>query len=305
MKRVHGLVAMGLVLSGALAVPACGGRAVLDNGGNGGDSGSPGDDGGIVTDSGIVIATDSGIIVVTDSGIVVVTDSGIVPLDSGIRDAHADQGAPDSGTVHDSGIVDSGHAADGGCASGFHLCGTTCADDTAPATCGTSCTPCQAPSNGVASCNGTSCSYTCDPGYNVCSTGCCSCGNVQTDPNNCGYCGHSCGTEACVDGVCGSTVVATNQANAYAIAADDVNVYWTTTGNASSVVQAPVAGGGATILWSSANDYPAALAVVSGQVYWTDEIMSGTVSRVPVGGGASIPVASNLSYPSALAASGG
>jgi hypothetical protein len=70
-------------------------------------------------------------------------------------------------------------------------------------------------------------------------------------------------------------------------------------------VQAPVAGGGATILVNSQNDYPAALAVVSGQVYWTDQIQSGSVSRVPIGGGMSIPIASNLSYPSALAASGG
>jgi hypothetical protein len=128
---------------------------------------------------------------------------------------------------------------------------------------------------------------------------------VQTDPNNCGTCGHSCGTEACVDGVCGSTVIATNQANAYAIAADDVNVYWTTTGADSSVVQAPVGGGGATVLFSSANDYPAALAVLSGQVFFTDEIQPGSVSRVPIGGGASVPVASNLDYPGALVASGG
>jgi hypothetical protein len=320
-----------LALCGAVftvvAVPfteACGGRAELfdDNQGDAAfedgpevDGVSPGDDTGTTShgDSGIVIG---------DTGVGPGLDASR-PIDASRPDTGAptdsstglpDSSRPDTGTL-DSSLPDTGvHDSAGpdvvgppdvlSCAVGFHVCSGECVDDTAPATCGTSCTPCPAPANGVASCDGTSCAVTCDPGFVTCSTGCCSCGNVQTDPNNCGYCGHSCGAEACVDGVCGSTVVATDQANAFAIAADDVNVYWSTTGNASSVVQQPIAGGGETILWSSPNDYPASLALLDGQVYFTDEIFPGSVSRVPIGGGALIPVAPNLNYPGALCVNG-
>ena len=337
MKRVCGALAAKLVLSSVASMAAftaaCGGRAELlgdvdagdgavvgDDAGPGGD-GSPGFDAEISPgDSGIVGARDSGM--GADGGSPIdasagdsgggdsghpdgsTHDSGIV--DSGLVDSGIVDSAPvDSGIV-DSGGPDVGHVPEAStCSAGFHSCSGACVDDTAPATCGSACAACETPADGVASCDGKSCSYTCDPGYVVCAMGCCSCGNVQTEPHNCGYCGHSCGAEACVDGVCGSTVVSFGQANAYAIAADDANVYWTTTGNASSVVQAPVGGGGATVLYSSANDFPAALAVVAGQVCFTNEIQPGSVSRVPIGGGASVPVASNLSYPGALAASAG
>jgi hypothetical protein len=298
MKRVRGGIAVLSALCGFVHIAACGGRADVTQGEP--DGGVTGDDGAV--DSG---STDDGESPGTDAN---VTGDSATSFDGGGPGPDAsfpDSEAPDGGELDSGSVVDSAPGADGGCASGFHVCAGTCVDDTAPATCGSSCTPCPAPANGVASCNGTSCTATCDPGYSTCSTGCCSCGDVQTDPNNCGTCGHSCGGRACVDGVCGGTVIATSQANAYAIAADDDNVYWTTTGADSSVVQAPVGGGGATVLYSSANDFPAALAVVSGQVYFTDEIQPGSVSRVPIGGGASVPVAGNLMYPGALVASGG
>ncbi len=307
-------------LSLMLPAASCGGRAL--SGDTSGDTqtdsgGAVGEDAGIViTDSSIVTVHDGGAVRRADGGGVVGRDSAVIVQDSRAPiDVSADVRIRPDGLAHDSAARDVGRpdvvrphdvgAPDVGisCGYGFHQCGMTCVDNTAPATCGTSCTPCQAPANSVASCNGTSCSYACDPGFVACTSGCCSCGDIQNDPNNCGYCGHSCGTEACVDGVCGSTVVATDQANAYAIAADDSYVYWTTTGTASTIDQAPVGGGGATVLFSSPNDYPSALAIVSGQVYWTDEVMQGTVSRVPIGGGASIPVASNVAYPTALAAS--
>ena len=309
-------------LSLVLPVAACGGRALDgDSAGNtGADSGAVvrGDSGREVTDASIVTGRDGGVVSPTEGGHVVFPDSGvevhdaIAASDAGVdvstrpdgalRDGTArDVGGPDVVVPHEAAAPDVGSH----CSAGFHLCGSTCVDDTAPATCGASCTPCQTPSNGVASCDGVSCSYTCDPAFVTCASGCCSCGDVQTDPNNCGYCGHSCGSETCVDGVCGSTVVATNQANAYAIAADDSYVYWTTTGTTSTIDQAPVGGGGATVLYSSEDDYPSALAVVSGEVYWADEVIQGAVSRIPVGGGASIPVASDVAYPTTLTANGG
>jgi len=235
-------------------------------------------------------------------------EDGGPPRTDGEAPPHEDSGRPPQGDAGGPPREDGGgpppNIDAGGCTVGFHVCSGQCVDDTAPATCGSSCTPCATPANGVASCNGSSCYTTCDPGYTTCASGCCSCGDIETDPSNCGYCGHSCGTQACVDGVCGSTVIATGQANAYALAADNNNVYWTTIGTGSSVNQAPVGGGGETVLLNSQNEYPAALALVSGQVYWTDELQAGTVSRIPIGGGSSLPVASNLAYPGALVANG-
>ena len=273
----------------------------------------------MTVDSGIVVGHDSGVVRRTDGGGPPGHDSGVVVghnasarRDVGVDVVIRPDGRSHNGSARDAGGPDVPRPHEAAapdvvidCGYGFHPCGTTCVDNTAPATCGTSCTPCATPANSVASCDGTSCSYACDPGFVTCSSGCCSCGDVQNDPNNCGYCGHSCGGETCVDGVCGSTVVATDQANAYAIAADDSFVYWTTTGTASTINEAPVSGGGATVLFSSQDEYPSALVIVAGQVYWTDAIPQGTVSRVPVGGGASIPVASNVAYPTALAANGG
>ena len=307
MKRVRG-AAVGLVpLCALLAVGACGGRAELAAPSS---EGGPGDDGALPASDGGVILDDAGNPLDTGVGRDgSALDSALPSLDAGHDSAIPfDSAIPlDSAVPPDSATIDVVHPLDTGtgCQAGFHLCAGVCVDDTAPATCGTSCTPCPAPANGLASCDGTSCSVSCDPGYVACSTGCCGCGDVQSDPNNCGACGHSCGGQTCVGGVCGSVIVASHQANAYAIAADDANVYWTTTGAASSVVQAPIAGGGATVLWQSANDYPAALALVSGEVYWTNEIQAGGVSRVPIGGGGAIPVTPAVDYPYALTASGG
>jgi len=141
----------------------------------------------------------------------------------------------------------------------------------------------------------------------VCSTGCCTCGNTQTDPNNCGYCGHSCGGEQCVAGVCTSVVVATMQANAYSIAADDQNIYWTTEGtgmNAGDVLQEPVGGGTVTTLASGQSQYPGAIAVNGSDVYWTNQYQGGGLQFVPVGGGMAHPLASNLNTPAAIVITG-
>jgi hypothetical protein len=74
------------------------------------------------------------------------------------------------------------------CKSGFHMVGTVCRANTDPTSCGETGTPCTMPTNGIATCDGTSCGVTCNPGYNkngltcVAGTSITSCG---TPPMNC------------------------------------------------------------------------------------------------------------------------
>ncbi|MHB8879584.1 MAG: RCC1 domain-containing protein, partial [Myxococcaceae bacterium] len=72
--------------------------------------------------------------------------------------------------------------------------------------CGASCTACAAPANGVATCDGTSCGFTCNTGYHACSGACVSNSSVSS-------CGASCtpcpvpanGTATCDGTSCGIT----------------------------------------------------------------------------------------------------
>ncbi|HEY5243355.1 MAG TPA: hypothetical protein VIJ22_17865, partial [Polyangiaceae bacterium] len=260
--------------------------------------------GGRESDGGAPPAVDAGASSHADAG-AVPPDGGTIAHDAGsASDGGISHGLDSGSTFPESGAGDTGTVgvdAGDGCGAGSHDCGGTCLDDTSPASCGTSCTPCAAPANSVSACTvGGACSYTCETGYSVCGTGCCTCGDTQTDPNNCGYCGHSCGGESCAGGVCGSVVVATAQANAYAIAADDVNVYWTTNGTSGAILQAPVGGGGAKVIVSGSGDAPAGIAIDANNVYWANEVEGGGIESIPIGGGTPKVIASNLSVPVAL-----
>jgi alpha-tubulin suppressor-like RCC1 family protein len=74
------------------------------------------------------------------------------------------------------------------CAIGFHPCSGACVSNTAPDTCGNSCgTPCPRPINATVSCDGTSCSSACDPGFVNCGSGCCLPAAVTVgDSHSCG-----------------------------------------------------------------------------------------------------------------------
>lgn len=100
------------------------------------------------------------------------------------------------------------------CGTNQHNCGGTCASNMSAATCGTTrCDPCTAPAGGTATCDGTSCGFSCggstpkkcdSAGICIASSGCCS----NTDcPTNAGGQTGTCdtGTHTCNYACTGST----------------------------------------------------------------------------------------------------
>lgn len=172
------------------------------------------------------------------------------------------------------------------CNAGYHTCGSACADDTSTASCGGSCTPCQAPQNGSATCASGQCGVACNPGFAVCGAACCAvtdggCGNTQTDPLNCGSCGHSCQGGACNAGVCQPVVLASGGAP-IGIAVDATNVYWGDSGT-GAVWRCAVGGcNDAPTQIASAGSGPVqGVAIDSSSVYWTT---SAALYKCPLGG---------------------
>jgi hypothetical protein len=76
----------------------------------------------------------------------------------------------------------------GACAAGKHDCNGNCVSDTDVATCGKSCAACPVPANGMASCNGTVCSFTCNAGYHKCGTLCLADSSVMSCGKSCTAC---------------------------------------------------------------------------------------------------------------------
>jgi hypothetical protein len=95
-------------------------------------------------------------------------------------------------------------------------------------------------------------------------------GSFETDPHNCGACGHDCLGGACMNGVCQSFTIATAQSAPGPVAADDNAVYWWSdtqpTGGPQSgqilMAQRQGGDGGSSILVSS-NDTTNVNALVS------------------------------------------
>jgi alpha-tubulin suppressor-like RCC1 family protein len=102
-----------------------------------------------------------------------------------------------------------------GCSSTQHLCSGTCVDNTSTQHCGTLCSPCTPPVGATATCDGSSCGYTCAGStpkncatQRICvaSTGCCSsadcagsgpCAGSCNGSGSCSYPTVSCGTVSC------------------------------------------------------------------------------------------------------------
>ncbi len=94
------------------------------------------------------------------------------------------------------------------------------------------------------------------------------CGS-DTDPANCGYCGHDCRGAKCTSGVCDPQILASNLNGASGVAVDATNVYFTTyfTG---TVETCPVTGGTPKTL-SSGDVGSSDIKVNATQIFWANE----------------------------------
>jgi hypothetical protein len=118
-------------------------------------------------------------------------------------------------------------------------------------------------------------------------TGCAdtsACGDVSSDPENCGRCGHDCLGGACMGGACQPFAIATNVDLPEEILLVGGEIYYGAISQTmGSVGVVPATGGGAKTLAAA---YPLRLAVGGGNVVWTNT----SVGDVAVGGGTPNPI---------------
>ncbi len=135
--------------------------------------------------------------------------------------------------------------------------------------------------------NGTDAANLVDAGHDM-DAACTSIG-FQDDPNNCGYCGKTCGASAaCTVGGC-TTALATGIASAAGLALDSTHVYFTSPADpgGNMVYAVPLAGGAPTALVMPAVNLQnsANVTVAGGNVYWTITGTNPQVRFVPTAGG--------------------
>ena len=195
-------------------------------------------------------------------------------LDTTLGDASDDGGGTDS-TVGDAGEPD---ATVSPCGKGEVLCGNTCYPDDVDH-CGPACAQCGAPTNGVATCDGKICGFTC----NVLQCGS-TCVDPSKDSHNCGACGHDCLATQCSGGQCQPELLYGIGGINY-LAGDAVNLYWTGPGG---VLQGPKGGGTAKSIL--AQNVQPLIAVDSKNVYAVVITTAYTIGYVPIGGGTFTPL---------------
>ena len=104
-------------------------------------------------------------------------------------------------------------------------------------------------------------------------------GNVdlQSDPSNCGRCGHDCGGATCVGGMCSAYVVQGQQDYTTALAVDATGIYWTSEAY-SGVYHCPgTSCASAPTLLTGTQGQPWELALGGGKVFWEADQASGAM----------------------------
>ncbi|AUX26362.1 hypothetical protein SOCEGT47_069230 [Sorangium cellulosum] len=135
----------------------------------------------------------------------------------------------------------------------------------------------------------------CGAGQAGCGGGC---GDVTSDPEHCGSCGHSCLGGACVDSVCQPVLLGTGPEHAFDVAVDATDAYWTSQGpegaGDGAVSRVSLRDGGVSTPIAVAQPVPRGLAIDDVNVYWANS-GDGTVMRAPKAGGDAVPFASEQS----------
>ncbi len=118
------------------------------------------------------------------------------------------------------------------------------------------------------------------------STGDASCGaNLQTDPANCGACGHSCIGGACSAGQCQAWTLVPGVFGSAEIAVDATNIYWSGFSNGQILRAAKDGSGSVTVLVTESGTQPIGVTIDDTSVYWVDAENPGSVQSVPKSGG--------------------
>jgi hypothetical protein len=150
---------------------------------------------------------------------------------------------------------------------------------------------------GACACTGTLCSG------NVCA-------HLQTDPANCGSCGHDCLGGACASGACQPFALASQEQSPTDIAIDGVNAYWVdVAGGTVKACALDGCGGNPTVL-ASGQGQPISVAVSAGNLYWVNNVApdggAGSVMECATTGcgGAPTTLATGQAGPLAIAVNG-
>jgi hypothetical protein len=134
--------------------------------------------------------------------------------------------------------------------------------------------------------------------------------NLETDPMNCGACGHDCLGGGCNKGACMPITLSEGELTPSAIALDATQVYWTNSGTLTMSYQdgalraCPKGGGdgGVVTLAPSQND-PLGLGVATGSVFWAN-YGAGTLMTCTLPGCAATTMASSQAGPWPVAVNG-
>jgi hypothetical protein len=167
--------------------------------GGGSDATMPTEDGGVVS-TGRDSASDD---VFSPSPDATPGDDVSAPGEDAGLDAPSSVDANEAGGI-DAAKPDAGIDA-GGCTSGFHECSGSCVSNTSIATCGASCTACAPPSGSTATCDGTSCGFTCGSATHACGSACANNNALATCGTSCTPCpaAPADATETCNGTSCG------------------------------------------------------------------------------------------------------